>query len=110
VVDLHGAFELKNDRADRITFDPLEVVRIDDEEVFGGIRCPLCKWQPSPSSRWACLWIETPEPFFESCGTSWNTFATHGRCPGCQHQWKWTSCLSCSEWSLHDDWYERPSS
>ena len=48
----------------------------------------------------------TPEPFFEACGTVWNTFATHGRCPGCSHQWRWTTCLRCQEPSLHVDWYE----
>ena len=51
--------------------------------------------------------LDTPEPPFDFCLTSWNTFATHGRCPGCRHQWIWTSCLRCEEWSLHEDWYER---
>ena len=27
------------------------------------------------------------------------------KCPGCAHQWVWTSCPQCHEWSLHDDWY-----
>ena len=35
----------------------------------------------------------------------WNTFATRGLCPGCQHQWRYTSCLECAAWSLHEDWY-----
>jgi len=78
----------------------------DEDEASVGIRCPLCAWRPSPSSRWACVCTDTPEPFFPSCGTSWNTFETRGRCPGCGHQWIWTSCLHCGEWSLHADWYE----
>jgi hypothetical protein len=78
----------------------------DDEDAFEKIRCPLCQWQPSPSSTWSCYGRNTPEPPFAWCGTSWNTFTTHGRCPGCQHQWQWTSCLRCHGWSLHDDWYE----
>jgi hypothetical protein len=78
----------------------------DGVERFDRIRCPLCRWHPTPSSRWSCLCIDTPEPFFESCGTTWNTFTTRGRCPGCGHQWQWTSCLRCGGWSLHDDWYE----
>jgi hypothetical protein len=78
-----------------------------DDEGLNGIRCPLCAWRPDASSRWSCLCIDTPEPPFRSCGTSWNTFATKGRCPGCQHQWQWTSCLRCQEWSLHVDWYEQ---
>ena len=49
---------------------------------------------------------DTPEPPFDGCGTSWNTFLTRGRCPGCRHQWQWTSCLRCHGWSLHEDWYE----
>jgi hypothetical protein len=70
------------------------------------IRCPLCDWQPSTGSMWACVSEGTPEPFFGGCGTVWNTFATRGRCPGCSHQWTWTSCLRCHGWSLHVDWYE----
>jgi hypothetical protein len=79
---------------------------LDDEVPFRGIRCPVCEWRPSPASRWLCLWIDTPEPLFPACGTAWNTFTTHGRCPGCGHQWQWTSCLRCGEWSRHVDWYE----
>ena len=82
------------------------IAGLDEDQPFSGIRCPLCSWRPAPSSRWLCLWIDTPEPFFEACGTEWNTFATQGCCPGCSHQWRWTSCLRCGEWSLHHDWYE----
>ncbi|PYR66924.1 MAG: hypothetical protein DMF87_07020 [Acidobacteria bacterium] len=71
------------------------------------MRCPLCGWRPSASSRWCCDSVDGPEPPFDSCGTIWNTFSTRGRCPGCGHQWKWTSCLRCHEWSPHDDWYEK---
>jgi hypothetical protein len=80
--------------------------RPDDEDAFERIRCPLCSWQPTPSSTWRCWGEDTPEPPFNWCRTTWNTFTTHGRCPGCQHQWRWTSCLRCHGWSLHDDWYE----
>ena len=78
----------------------------DADEAFSRIRCPLCRWQPTASSMWGCESAATPEPFFESCGTVWNTFSTRGRCPGCGHQWRWTSCLRCAGWSLHEDWYE----
>ena len=71
------------------------------------IRCPLCDWRPSPSSRWSCDCTDTPEPVFQSCGTVWNTFRTRGRCPGCQHQWRWTTCLACGVASLHEAWYQR---
>src|SRR5687767_7034650 len=84
-------------------------VETDDWQVkrgFGRIRCPLCHWQPSPSSLWCCDGTRGPEPFFGGCGALWNTFSTRGRCPGCAHQWKWTSCLHCQGWSLHEDWYE----
>jgi hypothetical protein len=78
-----------------------------DDEGFERVRCPLCEWRPAPSSSWCCGWSDdTPEPPFNWCGTSFHTFRTRGRCPGCQHQWQWTSCLSCHEWSLHEDWYE----
>jgi hypothetical protein len=78
----------------------------EQRDAFRAIRCPLCSWRPKPSSRWSCICSGTPEPFFEACGTVWNTFATHGRCPGCGHQWRWTTCLRCNEPSLHVDWYE----
>lgn len=79
----------------------------DDDAAFSRIRCPLCAWQPSPNDRWSCVWIEgSPEPPFSSCGAIWNTFKTRGNCPGCRHQWRWTSCLRCAGWSLHEDWYE----
>lgn len=82
----------------------------DDDEQLEGIRCPKCAWRPTRSDLWCCYVIGTPEPPFEACGTNWNTFSTHGRCPGCQHQWLWTSCLHCAQWSPHVDWYEtRPS-
>lgn len=76
------------------------------KDPFEGIRCPLCDWRPSASSRWTCICEGTPEPFFEGCGTVWNTFSTRGRCPGCSHQWQWTTCLRCQQASLHVDWYD----
>jgi hypothetical protein len=78
----------------------------EDGPELGGIRCPRCKWRPRSSSLWYCGDCWEPERFLEGCGTEWNTFHTRGRCPGCMHQWRWTSCLSCEEWSLHEDWYE----
>ena len=85
-----------------------DVTRPDDEDGFDGIRCPICAWRPSPDHTWCCyLSADSPEPPFPACGTHWNTFSTRGRCVGCGHQWKWTSCLSCFQWSLHEDWYER---
>ncbi|KAF0248454.1 MAG: hypothetical protein FD167_2143 [bacterium] len=72
---------------------------------FSRIRCPLCQWQPNSSSRWWCSDCKEPEYFFGGCGTAWNTFTTRGLCPGCNHQWRWTTCLSCIGWSLHEDWY-----
>jgi hypothetical protein len=64
---------------------------------FGGggrTRCPCCGWRPSAGARWAC-----------SCGETWNTFATRGRCPGCSREWQHTQCLRCHAWSPHEDWY-----
>jgi hypothetical protein len=72
---------------------------------YSRIRCPLCKWQPQASSRWYCVDCGYPEYFFDSCGTAWNTFDTRGICPGCAHQWRWTACLYCAGWSLHEEWY-----
>jgi hypothetical protein len=81
--------------------------RSEEDDPFGRIRCPLCRWQPTPVDTWCCDSSgPSPEQFFGGCGTVWNTFATRGRCPGCDHQWRWTVCLRCHGWSLHDDWYD----
>lgn len=74
---------------------------------FSRIRCPLCKWQPNSSSRWFCADCDFPEYFYGGCWTSWNTFETRGVCPGCKHRWRYTSCLRCGVFSLHEDWYEK---
>lgn len=77
-----------------------------DETNFRRIRCPKCKWQPKSSSRWFCADCDFPEYFYGGCWTSWNTFETKGKCPGCGHLWRWTSCLRCGGWAKHVDWYE----
>jgi hypothetical protein len=64
-------------------------------EIF----CPKCGWIPSADDRWACV----PE-----CGNKWNTFSTRGVCLRCGKQWKVTQCLSCREFSPHEDWYHYP--
>lgn len=74
---------------------------------FSHIRCPHCRWQPKVSSRWFCSDCDFPEFYYNGCETAWNTFETRGKCPGCQHIWRWTSCLACSQWSLHEDWYQQ---
>jgi DNA-directed RNA polymerase subunit RPC12/RpoP len=88
----------------------IDLPQFDQEDTFEGIRCPQCAWRPAPSSVWYCACLGTPEPPFPACGTVWNTFATHGRCPGCSHQWQWTTCLRCGAASLHEDWYEEGDS
>jgi len=91
-------------------FIPNTTSKTDDAEGFSRIRCPICDWSPTASSVWSCQSEGTPEPFFGGCGAIWNTFATGGRCPGCQHQWQWTSCPRCESWSLHKDWYDEHGS
>jgi len=83
-----------------------EILGVNDEESeFSRIRCPLCRWQPNATSMWECGDCGFPEYFYDACGMVWNTFTTRGLCPGCGHQWLWTSCLRCDEWSLHKEWY-----
>jgi len=74
------------------------------DSPFSRIRCPLCRWQPKPSSSWCCA--DVAENSYQGCWTNWNTFETRGKCPGCGHQWRWTACLSCHQSSLHEDWYK----
>ena len=93
----------------RRTPDTAEAV-LDDEESTRRIRCPQCNWEPNAHSRWYCGYCPEPEQFFGGCGAAWNTFDTAGLCPGCGHQWRWTACLRCSEWSLHNEWYEDDNS
>ena len=82
-------------------------VDVEIDENAGRIRCPVCAWTPGRGSRWYCGTCPEPEGYLDGCGTMWNTFDTRGLCPGCQHQWRWTSCLACHQWSLHEDWYEQ---
>jgi DNA-directed RNA polymerase subunit RPC12/RpoP len=100
---------LKDGRAADLIKDAIAEHDQESEDGFIAIRCPLCSWRPAPSSRWSCVCEGTPEPHFEGCGTVWNTFSTRGRCPGCGHQWLWTTCLRCGQPSLHEDWYEEES-
>ncbi len=82
------------------------IQRDDNDSAYNRIRCPICKWRPNAYSRWYCSGDEdSPPEYYAGCGTSWNTFDTHGVCPGCDHQWAWTDCLSCYGCSLHEDWY-----
>jgi hypothetical protein len=89
-----------------VALDPDALDR-DLDERFKGIRCPRCGWQPRPSDRWVCSSQGAPEYFPHGCDTVWNTFHTSGRCPGCSHQWRFTSCLACQEWSHHGEWYDQ---
>ncbi|MDQ3634556.1 MAG: hypothetical protein M3405_08620 [Acidobacteriota bacterium] len=91
----------KNPEVEQIIVEKLK----EDGTDFSSIRCPHCKWQPKASNTWFCSDCDFPEYFYGGCETAWNTFSTHGKCPGCKYQWRWTSCLSCSEWALHADWY-----
>jgi hypothetical protein len=63
----------------------------------GRIRCPHCAWRPRKFDRWSCRY----------CFTSWNTFDTRGVCPGCDHAWLHTMCISCHRWARHEEWYEK---
>jgi hypothetical protein len=68
-------------------------------EIF----CPKCKWRPKSSSRWLC------SPQMGGCGAVWNTFDTHGICPKCSWKWIITACLSCKQFSPHEEWYHEPT-
>lgn len=67
-------------------------------EIF----CPKCRWKPKPSNRWLCV------PQIGGCGLSWDTFSTRGICPKCSWKWIITQCLSCKQFSPHQDWYHDP--
>jgi hypothetical protein len=95
---------LKKDPISRDLIDSL-IKSIEDTPGPRRVRCPLCLWEPAPASRWTCVDTEHPENFRGGCFTTWNTFETGGRCPGCSHQWEWTACLQCTGWSRHEDWY-----
>ena len=69
----------------------------DVDKDFSGIRCPSCTWRPTRDDMWSCS---------PGCGETWNTFITHGECPGCQRRWPSTQCTRCGVWSDHDLWYE----
>ena len=93
------------------TAETEEILKTIEEEKekndYQRIRCPLCRWQPGSNSLWFCADADAPEFFYGGCGAMWNTFETRGKCPGCNHQWRWTSCLRCGGWARHEDWYEK---
>jgi hypothetical protein len=74
------------------------------------IRCPICIWEPKKRDKWSCTPMGAPEHFSGGCGKVWHTFDTRGLCPGCKHQWLYTTCLRCGATSLHEDWYEKKDS
>ncbi len=88
------------------TVKPTPATKLEDAPSdFSRIRCPQCKWQPKAHHLWQCTPCATPEYFQGGCGTLWHTFDTKGKCPGCKYQWKYTKCMFCSRWSLHQEWY-----
>ncbi len=64
------------------------------------ISCPKCGWEPDENCQWVC----------DVCNTKWNTFETHGKCPGCNKVFEDTGCSrskgGCGEMSLNAEWYE----
>jgi hypothetical protein len=62
------------------------------------IECPKCEWQPDGKPHWSC-----------SCGHTWNTFDTKGKCPSCNKQWEVTYCPGCGHTSTRKDWYIDPA-
>ncbi|MGB3182128.1 MAG: hypothetical protein WBB45_12110 [Cyclobacteriaceae bacterium] len=62
------------------------------------IACPKCEWEPDGGPHWTC-----------TCGHTWNTFETYGKCPSCTRVWRDTRCPDsaggCGGWSKHADWY-----
>ena len=101
---MNYSFLKRTPQADDLIEKAIEKEKADD--LFGRIRCPLCRWQPQKTSLWWCADTDYPEYFYQGCFAAFNTFSTGGKCPGCGHQWRWTSCLRCACWSRHEDWYE----
>jgi len=50
-------------------------------------------------------WLCAPD----GCGGTFDTFATHARCPHCNAQFAWTACPGCGKSSAHRAWYRRAS-
>lgn len=59
------------------------------------ISCPKCQWKPTGHRLWLC-----------TCGHSWDTFDTKGKCPNCHAQWQDTWCPRCERVSPHKEWYK----
>jgi hypothetical protein len=67
-------------------------------EIF----CPKCRWWPKLTDRWVC------DLKLGGCGTIWNIFDTRGVCPTCSWHWIITQCVSCKQFSPHEEWYHEP--
>jgi len=64
------------------------------------VSCPKCGWEPNEGDIWVC----------DECRIKWNTFNTHGKCPGCGKVFIDTQCRArtggCGQLSLNADWYK----
>ena len=60
------------------------MVKLNAGPKYQDYACPSCHAHPPMAALWRC-----------SCGAAYDTFATAGRCPGCQASSSTTQCSSC---------------
>lgn len=59
-----------------------------------GLRCPSCNWVPFGLEAWKC----------KECGFVWDTFATEGVCPRCEHEHAEAACVRCRQTAPFRRW------
>jgi Zn-dependent protease len=74
------------------------LTRLDAAPRHSEAICPSCGAHPIAGSFWTC----------SRCRTRFDTFATGGRCPGCDGRFEMTTCPECLKASPFVDWYRQP--
>jgi Zn-dependent protease len=59
-----------------------------------GFACPICHAAPPQGALWKC----------GQCGTAFDTFLTHAKCPTCGAQFEVTRCVDCGQLNPIDAW------
>src|ERR1043166_2431816 len=60
---VEAEYLLLQDREKPAASKPGSKSKIEDSVDFRRIRCPLCKWRPTPAHRWFCAQCDYPEFF-----------------------------------------------
>jgi DNA-directed RNA polymerase subunit RPC12/RpoP len=70
------------------------LTRLDRAPRHEGFACPACRAAPPQGALWKC----------NRCGTAFDTFLTHAKCPKCGAQFDLTRCVNCGQLNPIEAW------